>query len=255
MGAYTSDAAVVSEVRQESHDPDAPLTRAAFSDGMKLLSPIHRRIVSDAGEWAAYASGYWLALHGDTAEGSHVAHRQWITNAVWFKTVLAIINTCSEMPSPADTVKACQREHAKLAPPEGQKALPAPDPMAPSARKIRTENARRLRGFQESCAKNGHGMIAKGGLRDQLVHQCEREGYMGDELRLMVAIRYAEARLERPRPVAPRFLGDNGQELSGEWSARWNEKADLDHVLELLRAEHALLESSRVGVVEDSVVE
>jgi hypothetical protein len=222
----------------KAHDPAVPLTYDAYTDGIKMLSPL--LYAADAEQAEGNAQAYWVVLHGSPdTNGPPSPRSEWITNGIWGAVCVDLLRTQSRMPKPADVLTLCLLHKPK--PAEERKALPAAGTVTPKGATIRTQNMRALIDFQRETTKNGNALIDKGGVRDAITHQCQREGLTGDVLRLTVAIRYAEERMARPRPVMPTFIGDNGQPNaeSVERARIWNEKEDISRELQRLRAELA----------------
>lgn len=217
-------------------DPAGVLTHEGYTEGLKLLSPIIYAADTTAAE--GNASAYWTILHGNPDPNSEpLPGLAWVTNAVWGELCVQILRQCAKMPKPAELETLLLLKKPKDF--QEVKALPATGTITQASGKIRTQNMVALRDFQRACTAHGESLMGKGGVRDSIFHQCEREGLTGDVLRLTVAVRLQEAIMQRERPVMPTFLGDGGRPIpeSLERSERWNGKDDVAQRLGVLRAE------------------
>jgi hypothetical protein len=214
------------------------LSHAAYIEGLKILNPLI--YAADANAADGNAAAYWTILHGNPESHSEPSPRlEWVTNGIWGELCIQILRQCSKMPKPAELETLLLLRKPKDF--EERKALPATGTITQASGKIRTQNMVSLRDFQKKCSTHGEALMGKGGVRDSVFHQCEREGLTGDVLRLTVAVRLHEEIMRRDRPVMPVFLGDGGHPIpeSVEKAERWNAKDDVEQRLRSLRAELA----------------
>ena len=225
----------------------APLTWEAFTVGMRLLTPLHRRQSATGQDWKDYAGSYWMILHGDPGEDTATpANRHWLTNGVWRRVVERIGRTQSEMPKPRDVESVCVLERNNVPADPRTPALQTPQggTETRTSATIRAENMRRMRTFHLATTKATSTLMARGGVRDQIVSSCQREGLTGERLRLTVALRFQEEILRRPRAAMPTFLSDAGRDGVGrEEAERWNEKQDVEDRIRRIREELADLDA------------
>jgi hypothetical protein len=243
VGAQEADA-----LSWDVYNLDAPLFWQPFTTGMRLLSPLHRRYSAESADWEDYARSYWAPLHGNPDPNTPPSGSlEWLTVRVWRAVVERIGARMTEMPKPSEVLNLCLLARGAIPPdPTKKKALARPEAGAESlsSARIRQENMLRLRRFHKATNAASAPLMARGGVRDQIVSQCQREGLTGDRLRLTIALRMAEEILRRPRPVMPTFLSDAGREGVGrEEAERWNTKADLDQKIGDIRAELAQLDA------------